>query len=93
MMRLTSLLDGLSYAHKLYEDHGDKERAYMWSHNIKWAILTGCTWILREMPDEPQTARLIEYITQLAKAGFFDDATGVKENEVKEYFAVINQTN
>ena len=52
-MRLTSLLDGLSYAHKLYEDHGDKERAYMWSHNIKWAILTGCTWILREMPDEP----------------------------------------
>ena len=46
-----------------------------------------------EMPDEPQTARLIEYITQLAKAGFFDDATGVKENEVKEYFAVINQTN
>ena len=44
--RLMSQLKGLSYAQKLYEEHGNTERLRLWSRNIKWAILTGSSRVL-----------------------------------------------
>lgn len=87
--RLMSQLKGLSYAQKLYEEAGDMERLRLWSRNIKWAILTGSSIVLYRMKDDSKTSSLVKYITNLAKAGFFDDAVGEKESLAKEaYYAV-----
>lgn len=87
--RLMSQLKGLSYAQKLYEEHGNTERLRLWSRNIKWAILTGSSRVLYKMGEGPQTDSLVKYITDLAKTGFFDDAIGTRENIAKELYYTV----
>lgn len=87
--RLMAQLKGLSYAQKLYEEAGDMERLRLWSRNIKWAILTGSSIVLYRMKDDSKTSSLVKYITDLAKAGFFDDAVGEKESLAKEAYYTV----
>lgn len=87
--RLMAQLKGLSYAQKLYEEAGDMERLRLWSRNIKWAILTGSSIVLYRMKDDSKTSSLVKYITDLVKAGFFDDAVGEKESLAKEAYYTV----
>ena len=89
--RLQSQLIGLSHAQEKYEKYGDAERMALWSHNIKWAILSGSSRVLYKMPVGEETDRLVQHITELVKKGFFDDATKTIELKAKDaYYAVAN---
>lgn len=87
--KLHHLLNALHHAQQLYVNNGNMKRLDIWSHNIKWAILTRSANDLRKINECGMPDSLVQQIADLAKEGLFDNAKTPIEIAAKEtYYAV-----
>lgn len=84
--KLYQILRGLGHAYHVYLEHADSQQMYEWSHNIKWAVISGFVKYLNRTPLEEFSQETLLRIAKLAREGFFDDAQGDVEKLIQHAY-------
>lgn len=78
------ILTGLIATHNLYISKATEQQIYLWSHNIKWAVLNGLSENIQETISSGDSVNLIRIVKELCTSGVIDDAQDEIENKARQ---------